>query len=71
MKILVELDLERPLLRGTKLKCDNQAVWVDFKYENMALFCFYRVKVGHAEKSCSVRKTNAMYGRLADGQYGE
>lgn len=71
MKILVELGLERPLLRGTELKCDNKAMWVNFKYENVSLFCFYCGKVGHAEKSCSVRKTNAIYGRLADDQYGE
>lgn len=71
MKILVELDLKRPLLRVTKLKCDNKAVWVNFKYENMALFWFYCGKVRHAEKYCFVRKTDAICGRLADGQYGE
>lgn len=56
MKILVELDVERPLLRGTMLKCDNQIVWVDFKYENIALFCFYCGKVGNAEKRAQTRK---------------
>lgn len=52
LKILAEIDLNQPLLRGTKLKCSGQEVWVDFKYENMGLFYFYCERVGHAERSC-------------------
>lgn len=55
-KILVELDLERHLLRRTKLKCDNETALVDFKNENMALLCFYCGKVRNAEKLAQTRK---------------
>lgn len=30
LKILAELDLDKPLLRGTKLRFQEQAVWIDF-----------------------------------------
>lgn len=39
MKILMEVDISRPLLRGTKVHYNGREVWVDFRYENMALFC--------------------------------
>lgn len=41
LKIRAEINLERPLLRGTNIKCDDQVVWVDFRYENLAMFGFY------------------------------
>lgn len=40
LKILVEINLDRPLLRGIMIKCDTQEVWIDFKNENVAVFVF-------------------------------
>lgn len=51
-KILAEIDLNRPLMRGTKLKYSEHEVRVDFKYENLALFCFYCGRVGYSERNC-------------------
>lgn len=38
LKILAEIDLDKPLLRGSKILYNGLEVWVDFKYENMAFF---------------------------------
>nr|XP_027093820.1 uncharacterized protein LOC113714231 [Coffea arabica] len=31
MKIMAEVDITKPLVRGTKINCKNQAVWVEFR----------------------------------------
>lgn len=69
LKILAEIDLNRPLLSGTKVKCSNQEAWVDFKYENMGLFYFYCGLVGHVERSCW--EGDAKKGQILEDQYGE
>lgn len=45
--MLVEVKLDIPLLRGTKLKLDQEVLWVEFKYEQLAFFCFYCGLIGH------------------------
>lgn len=71
LKILAELNLDKPLLRGTKTHCQGKEVWVDFGYENLATFCFYCGTVGHVEKNCINRLTEAKRGTIVEGQYGE
>lgn len=58
-QILAEIDLDKPLLRGSKIHYNGLEVWVDFKYENMATFCFYCVKVEHFEREYSNRIRDA------------
>lgn len=41
LKILVEINLDRPLLRGSKIQHNGQVVCAEFKYENLTMFCFY------------------------------
>lgn len=36
LKLFVEVDLEKPLLRGIKIRLEEASVWVDFKYEQFA-----------------------------------
>lgn len=40
IKILATINLEKPLLRGTTIKLDQKVCWVDFKYEQLAIFCY-------------------------------
>lgn len=71
MKVLTKVDISRALLRGTKGQYNGREVWVDFRYENMALFCFYCGQVGHSEKTCACRQPDAREGKLLEGQYGD
>lgn len=45
-------------------------MWVEFKYENLAMFCYYCGRVGHNEKICEERKRDAIRGQLQEGQFG-
>lgn len=58
VKILVELDLTKPLLRGTRLKYKQIEILVEFKYEQLPMFCFYCGIIGYNERMCSKRKPN-------------
>ena len=70
LKVLAEIRLDKPLLRGTKIRYEEQKVWVDFKYENMADFYFYCGRVGHVEKSCMDRNRDGKEGRIQEDQFG-
>lgn len=50
MKLLVEIDITKPLQRDTKLKYRQNEIWVDFKYEQLPGFCFYCGCSGHSKK---------------------
>lgn len=71
LKLLVEADVYKPLLRGTKIKLNNQTRWVTFKYEQIQNFCFYCGKMGHGEKICEQRNGDVKRGSLKEGQFGE
>lgn len=70
-KMLVEVDLSKPLLRGTHICFEGDKRWIMFKYEFLPLFCFYCGKVGHSECFCETKTNEAKNGRLKEGQYGE
>lgn len=70
LKILAELNLDQPLLRGTKLQYQNKEIWAEFRYENMAAFCFYCGLVGHSGKNCAVRKGDVLKNQVLEGQFG-
>lgn len=70
LKIQVELNLTKPLLRGTMLKFKNSESWVDFKYETLPTFCYYCGHLGHTEKLCSKRKHDLAKQCLLKEQFG-
>lgn len=54
MRIRVTIDLSKPLKRRMKLrKSGNEWSWINFKYENVPLFCFICGVLGHGEKICN------------------
>lgn len=68
---MVEIDLGKPLRRGTKIKLDTEVVWVDFRYEQLPTFCFYCGKVGHQERLCEEKIQDSSQSKILEGQYGE
>lgn len=54
-KLLVEIDLTKPLAKGTKLKYKQDEIWTQFKYEQLPTFCYYCGCIGHSEKVCALR----------------
>lgn len=41
IKILVETDLSKPHIRGTKLKYKMREIWIEFRYKQLPTFCYY------------------------------
>lgn len=70
-KLLVEVDLTKPLIRGTKLRCNGGMRWVEFKYENLPLFYFYCGKGGHGDRMCERKKKDSLNSALPEDQFGE
>lgn len=56
LKIQVEIDLTKPLLRGTMLKYKMFKIWVEFRHKILPIFCFYCGHMGYNEKQCTKRK---------------
>ncbi|CAA0840589.1 Unknown protein, partial [Striga hermonthica] len=71
VKILVELNLKDPILRGTHIRLGGEAKWVHFKYENLLTFCYYCGRIGHADRNCAIKKEDIKKNSLNIGQFGE
>lgn len=71
LKLLVEVDLNKPLLRGKKLRLEDESLWVDFNYEMLPTFCFYCGLIGHFERVCAGKMTDSREGKVCEGQFGE
>ncbi|KAK6126484.1 hypothetical protein DH2020_039757 [Rehmannia glutinosa] len=71
IRILVDINLEKPLLRGSYISLGVESCWVDFTYENLQGFCFYCSRVGHLDRTCYIRKEDIQLGNICEGQFGE
>lgn len=71
LKLLADVDLNKPLIRGTKLMLAEESFWVNFKYEKLPTFCFYCGIVGHQEKNCGQKVEDARKQTIIEDQYGD
>ncbi|CAA0816704.1 Unknown protein [Striga hermonthica] len=71
LKILFELPLSDPILRGTFIKMGEDKKWVDLRYENIQSFYFYCGVIGHCDRSCAKKKEDIDKNERKLGQYGD
>lgn len=71
VKLLVDVDLTKPLIRGVNIRFEADRRWVMFKYEQLPQFCVYCGLIGHGEKICERKIKDAKNEKLSEGQYGE
>lgn len=50
VKLLVDVDLTKALIRRTKVCFEEEKRWVSFKYESLSLYCFYCSMIRHGER---------------------
>lgn len=70
IKIQVDLDLTKALIRGMKLKYRQTETWVEFRYEQLPTFCFYCGHIGHNEKLCAKRNEDLRLDKVMTDQCG-
>ncbi|KAK6136615.1 hypothetical protein DH2020_029648 [Rehmannia glutinosa] len=71
IRILADINLDKPLLRGTNIKLGEETHWLDFRYENLQGFCFYCGLVGHSEKGCQSRREDLRKNDFKEDQFGD
>ncbi|KAK3445568.1 hypothetical protein EUGRSUZ_A01526 [Eucalyptus grandis] len=49
----VELDFQHPLQIGRLIRINNKTIWLDFRYERLAHYCYLCGKLGHYATSCT------------------
>ncbi|XP_030500236.1 uncharacterized protein LOC115715711 [Cannabis sativa] len=53
LRVIVTINIEKPLKRRMKLKKTNgEWIWCNFKYEFIPTFCFICGLIGHSERFC-------------------
>jgi hypothetical protein len=53
IKIKVQFDISTPIRAGMYIGHEEDGInWVDFRFENLPLFCFKCGLIGHAEDNC-------------------
>lgn len=70
IKLLLDMDVTKPLVRGTKLQHRQCESWIHFRYEQLPLFCYYCGCVGHSEKGCASRKRDMQQNCLKAYEFG-
>ena len=53
MKILAEIDISQPLIKGIPFKHNGVEVWAEFKYKKCPDFCYRCGVIGHGDKACN------------------
>ncbi|KAL3510053.1 hypothetical protein ACH5RR_029454 [Cinchona calisaya] len=51
IKLLVEIDVTKSLLKGTMVRMDGDMKWVSFKNEKLPDFCYVCGIIGHSKNS--------------------
>lgn len=59
LRVLVEVDLMKPLARGKTLELIGQRRFVQFKYERLPKFCFNCGVIRHALSGCTGKINNS------------
>ncbi|KAL3498272.1 hypothetical protein ACH5RR_041004 [Cinchona calisaya] len=69
IKMLVEVDITKPLLRGFLVRSEGDQKWVNFRYEKLPNFCFHYGIIGHSIETCTNRKSMGDSSKLQFGSW--
>ncbi|KAL0012397.1 hypothetical protein SO802_007505 [Lithocarpus litseifolius] len=72
LRVRINIDISKPLLRCSKLRSEGKQVgWVGLKYERLPNFCYWCGRVTHGERDCEVWLRGKGSLRKEEQQYGE
>ncbi|XP_018732771.2 uncharacterized protein At4g02000-like [Eucalyptus grandis] len=54
----VEIDFRHPLQTGRLIRINDKTLWLDFRYERLAHYCYLCGKLGHYTTSCPTKSVN-------------
>lgn len=71
LRIQVTLDITKPLCKGRMVRVGGPAaVWVEFKYERLPIFCYWCGRVDHDERDCMMWIRSKEVLKANEKQYG-
>ncbi|GMY14954.1 hypothetical protein FCV25MIE_10193 [Fagus crenata] len=71
LRVKVQFDIIKPLLRRKKLKLDkDDPIWVTLKYEKLPTYCYQCGILGHSEWECRKGVHKRQECRRSDAAYG-
>uniref|UniRef100_A0A2N9I6M1 CCHC-type domain-containing protein n=1 Tax=Fagus sylvatica TaxID=28930 RepID=A0A2N9I6M1_FAGSY len=71
LRIRVEIDITKPLLRGKILEDDSgKPYWVDFRYEHLPIFCYRCGRVGHSGNECLEGRRSGGDPNISNDRFG-
>nr|POE99658.1 hypothetical protein CFP56_18987 [Quercus suber] len=71
MRVLVEVDITKPLCRGQKISCEQKEDgWAAFMYEQLLNICHWCGHVSHDDKDCVIWLSSNGSLRVDDQQFG-
>ena len=72
LRIRVELDITKPLLRGKILEIEEgHPIWVEFRYEHLPTFCYRCGRIGHSSNDCIDGRRNGGDTQAYNDRYGQ
>uniref|UniRef100_A0A2N9G189 CCHC-type domain-containing protein n=1 Tax=Fagus sylvatica TaxID=28930 RepID=A0A2N9G189_FAGSY len=72
LRIRVNIDITKPLLRGKILVFDEGApFWVDFRYEHLPIFCYRCGVLGHGMNECLYGRRSGESFTVNSDMYGQ
>lgn len=69
IKIYASFNLDTPLFCGANIRFNGVSCWVDFKYEQLADFCYYCGQVGHIESISNTKRADERNNALKECQF--
>lgn len=70
LRIRVEVDLLKALVRGRRISVKGKCCWIPFKYEKLPRICFDCGRITHFGSRCENRDEETMKKQRGDDQFG-
>lgn len=70
LRVRINLDITKPLVRGRVLKLSNETTWVAFQYERLPKYCFHCGDIWHGVRGCASRQRSSAQEAPTGEQFG-